>query len=197
MRLVKTVAALFFVAALCQGAEPAEPARPNLSSGSGIVSPTVVATWIVNEVADGKPRLELLVLWRGAPGWFMKEIPEGSSSVQSGGRDARGLVFEELVYGDLRLRVEFDPRELTARLLGRVVAVESDKVVLVDDVGGEQGPIIAGSRRVDPEFPASPAEIHVILRRSPELVEFLQCDARVPDSKVQPMFDAMCARVRS
>jgi len=191
------LAALFLASSPCGPAEMAEPRRVDMSSGTGVVSPAVVATWIVREAPDGVPRLELLVLWRGTPGWFMKSESEGSSvsgSSQAGGEDGRGVIVERLVYGSVRLDLEFDQRQRSVRLLDHDVSVEFDNVILVDNVDEADGPTIAATRRVEPEFPESPG-VHAIIRRSPDLVEFLRCDARVPDSNAQPMFDAMCARV--
>jgi hypothetical protein len=34
-----------------------------------------------------------------------------------------------------------------------------------------------------------------VLRRSPELLSFLQCDARLPDAREQAMVDIICARI--
>src|SRR4051812_47552789 len=101
--------ALFPVSALCWSPETAEPRRVGGSSGSGVVSPAVVATWIVREEPESLPKLELLVLWRGTPGWFMSGDSQGSSvsgSSQLAGEDGRGLIVEQLVYGNVRLNVE-------------------------------------------------------------------------------------------
>jgi hypothetical protein len=191
-------AALFLVSALCWSADAAEPRRLSGSSGSGVVSPAVVATWIVREEPDSLPKLELLVLWRGTPGWFMSGDSQGSSlsgSNQLAGEDGRGLIVEQLAYGNVRLDVEFDQRQRSARVLDQVVTLKSENVILIDDVDGAEGPTLVGSRHVDPEFPELPVQIGMLIRQSPELVEFLRCDTKVPDLNAQPMFDAICARL--
>ncbi len=45
---------------------------------------------------------------------------------------------------------------------------------------------------------AAPVPAQTFIRRSPELIEFLQCDAPLPGLQAyeQQMFDTMCARVR-
>ena len=185
--------------ALCLTAEAAEPQRVAMSQGSGPVSPAVVGTWIVNEAPGASPRLELLVLWRGTPGWFMQgESGEATTGGSTVGRDGAVVAVQQLNYGDVRLGLEFEQKQGVVRLMGQEIPLQSANVVLVDDVDGPNGPSLAGTRHVDPELPESPESsppIPVILRRSPDLVDFLRCDAKVPDSSVQPMFDALCARL--
>jgi hypothetical protein len=44
-----------------------------------IVSPVAMLTWVSRVGALGK-ELELLVIWRGSPGWFFKGAQGGSST---------------------------------------------------------------------------------------------------------------------
>ena len=168
------------------------------SSSSGLVSPAVVATWMVRREPNASSELDLLVLWRGSPGWFMKEGTQessgGESSSSAGGET--DLVFERLSFGGVRLQVEFDGIKRTARVQDSEVALGSDNVILVDDVDGANGPQVARSMKVDGQFARDPAEIGEIVSRNPELYEFLRCDARVPDSNVQPTIDAVCERMK-
>jgi len=170
------------------------------SSGSRLVSPSVVATWIVRKEAHGTSQLELLVLWRGTPGWFMRAGSEESSnsdSIQSTEDDrGGGTVVEQLSYGGLRLELEFDRGKRTARVQNHDVGLESANVILVDEVDAVDGPQIAGSLHVDPSFASEPAEVEAIVRRSPEIYEFLRCDASVPDANTQEVIETLCARMK-
>lgn len=71
-------------------------------------------------------------------------------------------------------------------------------MILVDDVDSAGGPIVSGTRRIDPELSGTPPpkQLPILLQRSPELIDFLRCDARVPDPKAQPMLDVVCAQMR-
>src|SRR5215207_8115005 len=57
------------------------------TGGTAPVSPSVLVTDMSSVDAAGRGTLELLVLWRGNPGWFRKETAGGSSggSVMGGG----------------------------------------------------------------------------------------------------------------
>jgi hypothetical protein len=167
------VAAAFLVAAPCRPAE--SPDRVEGSQGSRVVSPAVVATWIARGQPDGTSRLELLVFWRGTPGWFLRGDSSGSSGSASGGSaDDRGAVVERLSFGGIRLDLEYDRSKRGVRIQGHDLALEGANVVLVDTVDGEDGPRVSGTREVDPLLPGGPAEVEAIVRRSPELYAFLR-----------------------
>ena len=82
--------------------EWAAPQASSFESGSGVVSPAVVATSIVQKNPDGTSQLVLLVLWRGNPGWFIDADSEGSSSHSSIGTsgDGKGGEVDADVPGD-------------------------------------------------------------------------------------------------
>jgi hypothetical protein len=166
-----------------------------------MVSPTVVATWIVRREPQSSAELELLVLWRGSPGWFMRadstESSGGVSSGVTGGQNDRGIVFEQLSFGGIRLDLEFDRSARAARVQDQEVSVESVNVILVDEVDGATGPQIASSLWVDPLFANEPSEVEVIIRRNPELYSFLRCDAKLPDANAQQMVESVCARMKA
>lgn len=195
------VTTVILATTLCWAAEVPPPRGVETSSGSGVVSPTVVASWVARTAPGGLPELELLVLWRGTPGWFMRADSSGSSgsvSTRSGGDDPDpGLLVEHLSYGGIRLGLEFDRRNHTARLQYQEVTLGSSNVVLMDDVDAESGPRVAGSLEVKAQFPESPAQVEAIIRRSPELFAYLRCDAKLPDSKDQVMIDSICALMKN
>jgi hypothetical protein len=195
-----SAAAVFLVAALGWSAEMHRPQSVEGSIGSRVVSPAVVATWVVRREPQGTRELELLVLWRGNPGCFMRAGSNGSSgSVSSGSagdESDRGIVVEQLSYGGIVLDLEFDRTKRTVRVQDHDVILESTNVILVDEVDGATGPQIAGSLRVDPLFPAEPGEIEVIIRGNPEIYSFLKCDAKVSDTNAQSMIDAVCEQMK-
>ena len=71
-----------------QGAPPGPRSPASTSrqfgtqSNSGqVVSPVVLATYVARVWGDGTQTLQMLVMWRGSPGWFAR----GSESSGSGG----------------------------------------------------------------------------------------------------------------
>ena len=69
----------------------APPRHPSwTSSGSRVVSPAVAATWITKHRQAGDGELELLVLWRGSPGWFLEGGQDGVGVLGCPGQE-RGL----------------------------------------------------------------------------------------------------------
>src|SRR5437868_1960036 len=81
-------------------------ARAQTSAGSNrVISPSVVAYWQQHDDADGTGRLDLLVLWRGTPGWFMR----GGGTSGGGGMNG-GFVewsgYHTMTYGDVSLTIE-------------------------------------------------------------------------------------------
>lgn len=197
--LAVAFAAAFLAAAPRAEAEKPRPEDAGTSGGSRVVSPAVVATWIARTEPRGLPELELLVLWRGTPGWHLRAGTRGSGSrvsSRSDGGDERGLHVHHLSFGGLDLNLEFDERKRVARIQGMEVALESANVIFVEDVDGPEGPRIARSLHVDSAFPDSPARIEEVVRRSPEIFSFLRCDAKLPDPKMQPMIDAVCEQMK-
>lgn len=110
----------------------------------------------------------------------------------------RGPIVHTLYEGGLWLTLHFDPESRTATIQDRTVALHDDNVILVDDVDSAGGPIVSGTRRIDPELSGTPPpkQLPILLQRSPELIDFLRCDARVPDPKARPMLDVVCAQMR-
>jgi hypothetical protein len=178
----------------------AQPPGVRAASGSGVVSPAVVATWFTHREPAGGWALELLVLWRGTPGWFMAGGGSGGSgggsSPPSAVEGQRGPEVQRLFFGGLRLEVRFDPVTGTAQIQDEVIALQGVNVILVDEVDSARGLRIAGTEWVDPQLPESPVQIEAVVRRSPELFSFLRCDTQLPDPQAQSMLDLRCAQMR-
>ena len=158
-------------------------------SATQVVSPTVMATWVVS-VTDGARVLQLLVLWRGTPAWFAR----GGGGV-SGGGDGRRYT-STLRYGGLELQLEYDSQSRLATIQGNRVELRDDNVVLVDGVDASAGLRVVRTLRVDStmtqgDFP----RIDEVMRRSPDIVSFLQCDTRLSDPLQQKFADIVCANV--
>jgi hypothetical protein len=198
----------FLLATLSAGAPPAiaRPPQSRGSSGGGggsstsrIVSPSVVASWMSHDnYADGSVST-LLVLWRGSVGWFSKGTPGSGSGGGFGSTGSGSWAYEYLTQGGRTFTMSFDYDKRIVKILNEEISLAASNVVLVDFVDSANGPVIVGSRWVDPpardETPPSDA-IAAIIKRSIELFEYLRCDAAVADPVLKTMMPIICAQMR-
>jgi hypothetical protein len=172
--------------------------------GSGVVSPSVVATAIIQYSSTNQAHLELLVLWRGPAGWMTR----GGRTIRSQGTnppdDAPILI--DVSYGDVVMKLTFRSisRQLTVN--GQEVVLGSaNNVVLVDRV--DRAPQVIDTLHIDPDAvlpssrPTSIAPVAISLefiRRSPRLVEYTRCDAPFADRNgaIQASMKANCDSLR-
>ena len=179
-------------------------ARGTLRGGGGtstsrVVSPVVVASWMSHEnYADGRAT-SLLVLWRGTPGWFSKGSRGGGFSAGGGTGPNGSSGFQYVSEGGLAFRLDFDYDKRIVRILDQQISLEATNVVLVDFVDGANGPAIVGVRWIDPA-PAGQVSavdpIAAIVRRTPELFEYLRCDFSVSDPVMNAMMPIVCGQMR-
>ncbi|HUP39610.1 MAG TPA: hypothetical protein VM115_05790 [Vicinamibacterales bacterium] len=187
------------------------------SSGTAPVSPSVMATELIAVDASGHGTLQFLVLWRGTPGWFIRG--GGGSSSGGGGSMGSGSAMmhsEWISQGGVNLALRFDATARKMWIQEKGIVLDDANVVLVDAVDSPAGPQVVRMVRIDPEFETTmepppyampgrgpqmrprPMPPQTFIRRSPELIEFLQCDAPLAGLKPyeQQMFDSMCAYVK-
>jgi hypothetical protein len=167
------------------------------SSGGGELSGSVSATWTaIGPPPNGPWTLDLLVLWRGTPGWWHTPgIGSMTASDNPIGGQPR-LITQSVAVGGRTLELRFDPQTREARLQSQLVNLGEGNVLLVDDVDHATGPRIVGSVRVDSVFDNSGNGMDALLRQSPELVDFLRCDAVMTDANMQEMMSRRCAEIR-
>src|SRR3954465_8981493 len=81
---------------------PQQP-RESASCQSNIVSSTVVATFCGHRQGDNE-MLDLLILWRGRPGWFQRHHPGGGGGgSRVFGAGTNGAVSQHQTYGDVTI----------------------------------------------------------------------------------------------
>src|SRR4029450_4821612 len=87
---------------------PQQP-RENASCQSDIVSSTVVATFCGHRQGENE-MLDLLILWRGKPGWFQRHHLGGGGGGGSRrfGAGTNGQVSEHKIYGDVTIAFDAD-----------------------------------------------------------------------------------------
>lgn len=148
--------------------------------------------------------LELLVLWRGTPGWFLRpgggslsfedtteyprpgrdaSRPEQAEGAPTGRRLGSTVTIRQ---GSVLLELRFDRENATVYVQEHPVRLNGNNVVLVDDVDGPAGPQVAGTLHIDPGFIVGGSDeppfdgFEVLLQRSEELLGFLRCDVPLP-----------------
>jgi hypothetical protein len=161
------------LAALAVGGGQAaqRPSEGPLTAQTQPISPSVLAT-----IVTRNPVLELVVLWRGEPGWFL--AGSGRGAKYSGGN---GSFTADLDYGGLQLGLSYDASRRTARVLAKAVSLpEHANVILVDSVDRGAAQTIAGTASVDSHLEGN-STFASVLGSSPEIVSFLRCDAETPN----------------
>jgi hypothetical protein len=153
------------------------------------MSPTVVASWITERSGDGVEWLQLLVLWRGTPGWFLR--PGGSSASGTGSMNRS---YQRIVQGGIQLTLDYDPSKKAALVQGNAVDIANDNVVFVDEVDSATGPRLTGTMSIDRAMPGSAGQIGLVLQKSPEIMSFLQCDATAADPRLQAKLERLCVQ---
>lgn len=168
------------------------------SGNTGPVSPSVLATDMCVTTERGVGALELLILWRGSPGWYWRDREKGSAGGSSSGggmsgTDGSQMRTQWISQGGVQLSVRFDPASRRLWILDREIALNDANVVLVDGVDEPAGPRVVGAIRIEPSFDSStdlpprmpspppgykPDSVptQTFIRRSPELIAFLRCD---------------------
>src|SRR6185295_3623608 len=82
------------------------------TSGDAIMSPAVVVSWTASP-ATPPTKLDLMVLWRGTPGWFLQSSGHGGGARGGGQR-----VDQRLHYGNVDMTVSFDAATRATRIQG-------------------------------------------------------------------------------
>jgi len=179
-------AMVFAQSSQSQGPPPGVPAH---SSTSRIISPTVVATTMVR-ILDGANSLNLMVLWRGSNGWFLKPGARGSSGGQRGGTHYASLRYAEV---DLLAEFDVEPRQIRIQSNPATLKPADANVILVDEVDGPNLRVVA-TLKIDPTMTPD-KQIEPLLKSSPEIVKFLQCDQKVENPGIQSMVERICQSV--
>lgn len=185
------------VAGLWQGPPPPRTLPPPgvmaTASATQPVSPVALMTWVTRYGGDEVHALDLIVLWRGDPGWFLQGT---SRSIRTGG--SADAFWATIRYAGRELQLGLDSARRLADVQGIQVELGHANVILVDQVDTADGPRVVGTLRIDPDVPHSAdghPRVESVLRRSPAVIAFLRCDVVMPDGRRQALFDRLCAQV--
>jgi hypothetical protein len=192
----------------------AQPGFAGGSGGSGPLSPSVFATWdahyqpppgqVVADPAQVPLMLDLLVLWRGSPGWLdgVTFASTAGSSPGTGGSDGEHTVKT----AGQSFEVRFDRRADTVDVQGRTIALHGANVLLLDDVGNAGGLTVAGTITVRAAMSSGPPAqggpnthpLAELFHGSAELFDYLRCDPAFadPNDPAAPMKLRSCEELR-
>jgi hypothetical protein len=165
-----------------------------------VVSPTTVAYWQQHDNRDGTGSLDLLVLWRGTPGWFLRGNGTSGDGRIHGGF-GQWQASHSMTYGDITLTLgfkssskDFDPASTIVTVLDRDIALQDTNIVLIDGVDSRM-PHIVGMQYVEARFSGRDA-VGAVVKRTPDLFDFLRCDVTLPDPNQQAMMSLLCGQMR-
>jgi hypothetical protein len=184
-----SLATAVLVAALGCWIQPHESA----SCQSNIVSSTVVATFC-GHAEHGNEMLDLLILWRGSPGWFLRHGPGGGGTGGSMtfGAGTKGVVSQYQTYGDVTIAFDADFDTNAVAIGSADVKLDHINTVVVDDV--DTGWRVTARRWTDPRLPLGPDVNLSLAQRSRAVRADLNCAVPMPAAPVT-RFPVQQARV--
>lgn len=151
-----------------------EPNRlPPLVEQNRPVSPSVVGTLLLRGNA-----VELILLWRGRPGWYL-----GTRKLSGGEGGPAGARHGEIAYGSTTLRYFYEPGKRTLSVQGRGLVLSGrENVVLIDSVDETSASVEVDTvtGRLD-----TSTTLGALLGTGKKTGPFLRCDVGLPD----PLFN--------
>jgi hypothetical protein len=162
---------------------PSAQMQRNEWGEANTISPSVIENAFAHREPSGSWRLDLLVLWRGTPGWFLAGGANGTSS--SGGTSRP--VFVHNRHADVDFDVFLDRGAGIARVAATTIRLDEKNIVLIDGMPHQQ--TIVGTRLVTSPIDEPPIGLQAIFRASPELDAFLRCN----ETQGNPVLDGFRA----
>jgi len=148
---------------------------------SDIVSATVVTTSCTHAERETQV-LDLLVLWRGRPGWFQDAGGAGSGVGGSSTHppQSKGQVSHWVRYGDVTIAFSADFDAQTVTIDESAIRLDAINTVLMDDVDIPGRRAISRTIRVDPVLPLTADTNLALAQRSRDVRDYLQCQVPMP-----------------
>jgi len=155
--------------------------REIVGCGSNIVSSTVVATFCGHRLGDNE-MLDLLILWRGRPGWFHRREAgiDGGGGTNEFGAGAKGHVSQHSTYGGVTIAFDADFDAKTVTIGEARVPIGGVNTVLVDEVDEPGARRIVATRWTEPRLPLIGDMNLVLVQRSHDLLDYLRCEIPMP-----------------
>jgi hypothetical protein len=183
-----------------QRGQPRDPT----TCGTNIVSATVVATYCSHSAGPDEI-LDLLILWRGRPGWFQRRGPgrTGTRGSHTSGAGTNGHVSEYREYDGIAIGYDADFDAGTVAIGDNRIRLDAVNTVLVDAVDAAGGGHVTGTQRIEPGLAPGGDPNLILIRRSPALLTFLQCEigmpaapGRIPQPPVITVCEKLAAKQR-
>lgn len=149
-----------------------------VSCQSDIVSSTVVATFC-GHALDGNQVLDLLIYWRGRPGWFYRRDGAGGGGGQFGG-GTKGTVSQYTTYGEVTIGFDADFDAETVKINDVIVPLTDVNTVIVDGADEPGARRISATRRTEIRLPLVGDVNLWLVQRSRTLLNDLRCDIPMP-----------------
>ena len=149
------------------------------SCQSDIVSSTAVSTFCGHRQSDNEI-VDLLILWRGQPGWFQSKRGGrvGSGGSRTFGAGTKGVVSYAQSYGAVTIAFHADFDSNSATIAQSTIKLDRINTVVVDDVDRDWR--ITNTRWTDPALPLVGDWNLTLAARSREFVHDLQCNIPMP-----------------
>lgn len=152
-----------------------------ISCQSDIVSSTVVAT-VCGHREGANEMLDLLIVWRGAPGWFYNRHVGrvGGGGFNRFGAGTKGHVAMHQAYGNVTIDFEVDFDANNVSIGDQTVALGRRNTILVDNADRPGVHQISAMRWTAPRQPLGGDVNLTLVQRSRELLSDLQCEIPMP-----------------
>ena len=143
-----------------------------------IVSSTVVAANCSHREGDNE-LVDLLIAWRGQPGWF-GDGASGGGGTRRFGAGTKGHVSQSAYYNDVTLAFDADFDAGTAMIGDLTVTLRGVNVILIDQVERANAKPRPATLWIEPRLPLGRDVNLLMTQRSPELQKFLRCEVPMP-----------------
>ena len=153
--------------------------RESASCQSDIVSSTTVSTFCGHRQGDNEI-VDLLIVWRGQPGWFQSKGTGsgGSGGSRKFGAGTNGVVSQTQSYGAVTIAFHADFDSRSATIGQSAITLDRINTIVVDDVDRDWR--ITNTRWTDPTLPLGGDWNLMLATRSREFVRDLQCNIPMP-----------------
>ncbi len=145
-----------------------------------IISSTVVAAYCGHHAGDDEV-LDVLIAWRGQPGWFQRR--GGRTGVGGTGRfgaGTQGHVSQYATYDDVTIAFDADFDAGTVSIGDVTVPLKGVNTILIDQVERSGARRMTTTTWIDPRLPLGVDANLALAVRSRELRQFLRCDVPMP-----------------
>lgn len=156
------------------------PREQQPSCQFNIVSSTVVAAYCGHSDGDDEV-LDLLVAWRGQPGWFqLRKGTTGGGGRSGFGTGPKGRVSQYAIYNSVTIAFEADFDANTVTIGDVTLPIKGVNAILIDEVERTGARSLSATFWIEPRLPLGGDVNLALARRSRELRQFLRCEVPMP-----------------